>query len=230
MTSVGNNSHWTQNNTLRTLRNHGSGAVLITWKKTSVYKPWLSAGDVTDTGHALWLDGNVACVIQQDSPSLAAMRMCFERACEQHSWNGAIDVTNEHGTYNLYVQVAGGGGAVDVSPNEMEVEVERGERHMLHGGPSAGETTRPTEVGVPSDGGEEAVAPRVPPGPSEPTQEEQYEHYATGHASHRSWCDHCVRGRGRVSPHVVAFERELLDVGVDHADMGPEGSQVTIMV
>ena len=33
---------------------------------------------------------------------------------------------------------------------------------------------------MPSDGGEEAVAPRVPPVPAKPTQPEQDEHYA--------WC------------------------------------------
>ena len=83
-------------------------------------------------GHALWLDGNVGCVIQKDSPIPTAMRMCFEKAFEQHSWNGAIVSTKERGVYNLYVQVAGGERnverAVDVSPNEMEVEVERGSR------------------------------------------------------------------------------------------------------
>ena len=31
----------------------------MTGEKTSVHKPLLSAGDVTDKGHALWLDGNV---------------------------------------------------------------------------------------------------------------------------------------------------------------------------
>ena len=31
----------------------------MTVEKTSVHKPLLSAGDVTDKGHALWLDGNV---------------------------------------------------------------------------------------------------------------------------------------------------------------------------
>ena len=104
----------------------------MTEEKTPFHKPLLSAGDVTDKGHALWWDGNVGYIIQKDSPSLTAMRMCFEKACEQHSWNGAIDLTKERGVYNLYVQVAGGEGtverAVDVSPNEMEVEVERGRR------------------------------------------------------------------------------------------------------
>ena len=41
---------------------------------------------------------------------------------------------------------------------------------MYRGGPSAGEPVRPREMGVPSDDGEEAVAPRVPPVPEEPTQ------------------------------------------------------------
>ena len=87
---------------------------------------------MTDKGHALWLDGYGGDIIQKDSPILTAMRMCFEKSCEQHSWNGAIDLTKERGVQNLYVQVGGGDvnveRAVDVSPNEMEVEVERGSR------------------------------------------------------------------------------------------------------
>ena len=42
--------------------------------------------------------------------------------------------------------------------------------------------------------------------------------------------EHCVRGRGRVSPHVSVLKGELLEVGVDYACMGLEGSQVTILV
>ena len=89
------------------------------------------AGDVTDEGHALWLDGNVGCIIQKNSPFVSALRTCFQRVCEQHSWNGAIDLTIERGVYNLCVHVDGGDGnvgqAVDVSPNEMEVD-ESGQR------------------------------------------------------------------------------------------------------
>ena len=100
----------------------GQGRFRMTGEKTSVNKPLLSAGDVTDKGHALWLDGNVGYIIQEDSP----MRTRFQRVCEQHSRNGAIDLTKERGENNLYVQVAGGDGnigqAVDVSPNEMEVD------------------------------------------------------------------------------------------------------------
>ena len=212
------------------VRAFGGHQLHMTGEKTSVHKPLLSAGDVTDKGHALWLDGNVGYIIQKDSPILTAMRMCFEKACEQQSWNGAIDLTKERGVYNICVEVAGGEGnverAVDVSPNEMEGEVERGSRVSRE--PSAGEPVRPREMGVLSDGGEEAVALRVPPGLAKPTQAEQYEHCAAGHAAYRSWCKHCVRGRGRVSPHVSVPEGELPEVGVDYAYMGPEGSQVTI--
>ena len=42
---------------------------------------------------------------------------------------------------------------------------------------------RPREVGVPSGGGEEAVALRMPPVLAKPTQAEQDEHYTTGHAA-----------------------------------------------
>ena len=89
---------------------------------------------------------------------------------------------------------------------------------IVHRGPSASEPVRPREMGVPSDGFEEAVAPRVPPAPAKPTQAEQDEHYATGHAAWRSWCEHCVKGRGRASPHAVVSEGELPEVGVDQKD------------
>ena len=65
---------------------------------------------------------------------------------------------------------------------------------------------------------------------AKPTQAEQDEHYATGHAAYRSWCEHCVKGRGRASPHAVVSEGELPEIGVDYAHLGPEGSQVTILV
>ena len=130
---------------------------------------------------------------------------------------GKPGLTKERGVYNLYVQVAGGDGnvgqAIDVSPNEMEVD----ERPSCIRGLSADESVRPRELGVPSDGGEEVIAPRVPPVPAKPTQAEQDEHYATGHAAYRSWCEHCVKGRGRASPHAVVSEGELPKVGVDYA-------------
>ena len=43
---------------------------------------------------------------------------------------------------------------------------------------------------MPSDGGDEAVAPRVPPVPVKPTQAEQDEHYTTGHAAYQNLPTH----------------------------------------
>ena len=63
----------------------------MTGEKTSVHKPLLNAGDVTDKGHALWLVGDVGYITQKDSPILTVMRTCFEKACLQHSLNGVID-------------------------------------------------------------------------------------------------------------------------------------------
>ena len=101
----------------------GGHLLHMTGEKTSVHKPLLSAGDVTDKGDALWLDGNVGYIVQKDSPILTAMRTCFQRVCEQHTWNG-IDLMKERGVHNLHAQVDGGDGngqAVD-SPVEMEVD------------------------------------------------------------------------------------------------------------
>ena len=71
----------------------------MTGEKTSVHKLLLSAGDVTDKGHALWLDGNVGYIIKKDSPILTTPTRVSEKVCEQHSRNGAIDLTKERGVY-----------------------------------------------------------------------------------------------------------------------------------
>ena len=52
----------------------------MTGEKTSVHKPLLSAGDVTDKGHALWLDGNDGYIIQKDSPILTGKAYVFSKS------------------------------------------------------------------------------------------------------------------------------------------------------
>ena len=50
----------------------------------------------------------------------------------------------------------------------------------------------------------EAVAAREPrkaPSPSDPTADEVEAHKLSGHACFRSWCRHCVRGRGAEAAH-----------------------------
>eukprot|EP00971_Amphidinium_carterae_P256519 5093365-Amphidinium_carterae.1 len=53
---------------------------------------------------------------------------------------------------------------------------------------------------------------------------------ATGHAAYRSWCEHCVAGRGKSATHRAQPEGELPEIGADYAYLGPDGSQVTLLV
>ena len=59
---------------------------------------------------------------------------------------------------------------------------------------------------------EEMIRPRVAQDPGKPSRDEVAMHEAT-HVQYRSWCPHCVRGRGQSSPHI----------------MKPEGSEDTRM-
>ena len=62
----------------------------------------------------------------------------------------------------------------------------------------------------------EVQGPRVPARPDEPGEAERQEHYDSGHARYRSWCAHCLAGRGRGQPHVSAGEGELPEIGLDY--------------
>ena len=53
------------------------------------------------------------------------------------------------------------------------------------------EETEPTEARV----------PRRAVSPEDPTDAEVEAHKLSGHACFRSWCRHCVRGRGTEAPH-----------------------------
>jgi len=52
-----------------------------------------------------------------------------------------------------------------------------------------------------SDQGYESQKPRIPHKVHEPTKQELDEHIATGHASYRTWCPHCVKAKGQANPH-----------------------------
>ena len=59
--------------------------------------------------------------------------------------------------------------------------------------------------------------------PRAPTQAEREEHELT-HLPYRSWCIHCVKGRGKDAPHLVAASDGVLpEVHFDFAFMGDEG-------
>ena len=71
------------------------------------------------------------------------------------------------------------------------------------------------------------IAPGVPPVPTKPTQAEQDEHHATGHAAYRSF----VSKVEDVHLHMRLFLKESCQkLESTTLYLGPEGSQATILV
>ena len=62
------------------------------------------------------------------------------------------------------------------------------------------------EEGDSSDAEDEGARPRVLKAPRAPTQKEIDEHMAT-HLPHAAWCDICMKGRGRNTPHRGGAQR-----------------------
>ena len=54
--------------------------------------------------------------------------------------------------------------------------------------------------------------------PKLPSAEEVKEHYLSGHIPYRSWCHHCVRGRGRERDHQRKGDREQQGIPEYHLD------------
>ena len=70
----------------------------------------------------------------------------------------------------------------------------------------------------------EAAAVRIPRTPLTPTLEMVESHRLTGHAVYRSWCPHCVRGRGHNSHHIAGSSRngpnEFSKLSFDYGFLG----------
>ena len=66
--------------------------------------------------------------------------------------------------------------------------------------------------------------------PREPTEAEREEHEMT-HIPFRSWCRHCVRGRGKEEAcRQVKRDYDVAEVHMDFMFMGEEGGKGTIAV
>ena len=70
--------------------------------------------------------------------------------------------------------------------------------------------------------------------PKLPSKEEVKEHYVSGHMPYRSWCHHCIRGRGRERDHRRKGEQEQQGIPEYHMDYcfpGDEFNQrLTVLV
>ena len=74
--------------------------------------------------------------------------------------------------------------------------------------------------------GDEAMVPRVPNLPPEPSARQIVEHELTGHAVYRSWCRHCVASKGRAHAHSSREEGELPEIGIDYGFFGRDREDV----
>ena len=86
-----------------------------------------------------------------------------------------------------------------------------------------------TVGGVGDSGMDDAVAPRVATRPYTPTKAEVEAHEVT-HLPYRSWCAHCVAGKGISSPHVhgdVETERIGITISLDYCFSGDEAKEGT---
>jgi len=86
----------------------------------------------------------------------------------------------------------------------------------------------------------EARAPRRAVSPEDPTDAEVEAHKLSGHACFRSWCRHCVRGRGTEAPHsrvkppesavpVISWDYCYLSSSKDNPDPA-SGSESPVLV
>ena len=74
---------------------------------------------------------------------------------------------------------------------------------------------------------EEAIPAKALPSPTQPTLKDIQEHVLT-HLPPRSWCRHCLRGRGTSLPHFrskTEGEHVVPTVSIDYFFMGPSGQE-----
>ena len=65
------------------------------------------------------------------------------------------------------------------------------------------------EAEADEDIGEECRVGRRVTAPRNPSRSEIEDHVLNGHTAFRSWCPHCVRGRGRRTAHIPSSHSEL---------------------
>ncbi len=63
---------------------------------------------------------------------------------------------------------------------------------------------------------EETEPLRAAPDPKQPSAEQVEAHRTTGHIPYRTWCKHCIMGRGLGEPHRQSGPSELPRVGIDY--------------
>ena len=78
--------------------------------------------------------------------------------------------------------------------------------------------------------GEEAMVPRVPNLPPEPSVRQIAENEWTGHAVYRSCCRHRVASKGRAHAHSLREEGGLPEFGIDYGFFGRDREDVLLIL
>ena len=113
---------------------------------------------------------------------------------------------------------------MDLNPNDVQNEGNKSTASSSKDGGAAGTAVGGNPEG---DGGvgleSDEVKIRAIPAPCAPSQEEWDQHMLT-HIPYRSWCPHCVRGRGRHDRHGPSSNCGTIpELGADYWFMGNDG-------
>jgi hypothetical protein len=208
-----------------------------------VHKVLVAGSGVVEQGQDLYLGSDGGYIMEPGFSQ--ALRLAFANVQKERGDRELTPVYLENGVFNFYVKreakEPGWGSQRPCGRRRLDEYCRsffacRG----LVGGPAAGDGAISPPVGpaVPDSGAspddrvEEAQAARVQRDPGQPTRAEKEDHEVTGHVSFRTWCKHCLAGRGRGQPHLGADGEEegLPAVGIDYGFMGQDDDKVMPML
>ena len=199
-----------------------------------VCKPLLSVGEYTTKGGVTVLYGDKGYMFHKGSNVAKKMDAWVQKELRDSQYRGCTVAYKENNLYNIYAK-----------PRENKIDaMPLSGGSELGGLPAGSEPVRPENPEAPGGArdpevpggahdpmrddvdGDEAMVPRVPNLPPEPSARQIAEHELTGHAVYRSWCRHCVASKGRAQAHSSREEGELPEIGIDYGFFGRDKEDV----
>ena len=187
-----------------------------------VCKPLLSVGEYTTKGGNTVLYGDKGYMFHKDSNVAKKIDAWVQRELRDSQYRGCTVAYKENNVYNIYVKPREN--KIDAMPLSGDSESGgcRKTRESRRDPEGLGGARDPEVPGGAHDpmrddvDGDEAMVPRVPNLPPEPSARQIAEHELTGRAVYRSWCRHCVALKGRAHAHSSREEGVLLEIAIDY--------------
>ena len=198
-----------------------------------VCKPLLSVGEYTTMGGVTVLYGDKGYMFHQGSNVAKKNHAWIQKELRDSQYRGCTVAYKENNVYNIYMKPRGN--IIDAMPLSGDSEsggLPAGSEPVRPENPVPGGSRDPEVPGGAHDpmrddvDGDEAMVPRVPNLPPEPSARQIAEHELTGHAVYRSWCRHCVASKGRAHAHSSREEGELPEIGIDYGFFGRDRGDV----